>query len=51
MSENYLFIYSTDIIDESLKVSFCRHFEYLTLTQESDHRSILKTVMGVAPFI
>lgn len=51
MSEKYLFIYSTAIIDGSLKVSFCRHFENLTLTQESDHRSILKTLMGVPPFI
>lgn len=50
MSEKYLFIYSTANIDGSLKVSFCRHFENLTLTQESDHRSILKTLMGV-PFI
>lgn len=32
MSEKYLFIYSTAIIDGSLKVSFCRHFENLTLT-------------------
>lgn len=45
MSEKYLFIYSTAIIDGSLKVSFCRHFENLTLTQESD------TLMGVPPLI